>query len=336
MELTYTDASFADVGILDVASADFAFGADENDFDIVLAATSGVPEVGALVYDESGSVGGIVRGYQSEYDSGTLHVLGDTWTGIMETHVLCPPSGSAYFSVSGDLNACIGSLISQLNLASFFKRYPAGYGRSITHTFKGDRTDSAQSDTGRYMCGWSALWQMLVDNACKARFTFDPESKTVTVRGTGRRNYTDSESIDAGASSVNVSERRPVNHLVCLGHGELASRTVLHLYADSNGSISTNQTLTGLDEVAEVYDDNGAENATELRADGTAKLKDLWADSQSVTVGTESETVEFELGDLIGGTDAKTGVYAEAIVSKKVVRMDGSSVTTKYETTVRG
>lgn len=335
MELTYTDASFNDVGLLDFSSADFAFGADENDFEIVLNPGSGVPVIGALVYAEGGDVGGIVRGYESEYDTDILRVVGDTWAGIFDSHVLCPPSGSAYFTVSGDLNACIGSLISQLGLSSFFQRYPASSGRSISHTFKGDRTDSAQSDTGRYMGGWAALWQMLVDNGCKARFTFDPEARTVTVRGLGRRNYTDSESIDAGAASVKVSQRRPVNHLVCLGQGEMAARTVVHLYADDAGRISTTQTLTGLDEVAEVYDNTGAETAAALTSDGTAKLKELWADSQEVTVGTSTLDVEFELGDLIGGTDVQTGVYAEAVVSKKVVTVEGTATAVKYESTVR-
>ena len=43
-----------------------------------------------------------------------------------------------------------------------------------------------------------------------------------------------------------------VNHLICLGQGELKNRIVRHLYVDQNGNIGSTQYYTGVDEIAAV------------------------------------------------------------------------------------
>lgn len=333
MELTFTDASLNDLGILDYTSCDFASGIDENDFDIVLADSSGVPAEGAFVYDESGGVGGVVRGYESERSTGLLHVIGDTWTGLLDRYVLVPSEG-AYFSVSGDLNACIRALLSQIGAPSLFKASSSSSGVSVSHTFQG-RHDATQRDTGRFMGGWAALWQLVSEHGCKCRLSWKPERRRIVVSGFRRADYTDAESLDAGVANVHVSRERPVNHLVCLGRGEGADRLVRHLYADRVGNVSESQSLKGLDELADVYDDGGADDEEKLISDGRKKLKELFAKSQTVRIGVGAEGASFELGDLIGGTDSKTGVSASAIVTKKVVECEGGATSITYESTVR-
>lgn len=331
MELTYTDTSWGDVGLLDVVEADYAWGVDENDFVVTLSPASGVPQVGALVYDESGSLGGIVRGYESDYSIDNLTVTGDTWTGVLDCFVLKPPPGSAYYSVSGTMKACVQSLLTRLGVGWLFTVSNATTGITVSHTFKGNRTDSTQSDSGRYMNGWDALWQLVSDNGCKAAFAYDAAARKVVITVSAARDWTDAESIDAGVANVSVSNTMPVNHLVCLGAGEGAARTVIDLYADASGNVSGVQTLTGKDEIADVYDFASSDNLT---SDGTKKLRELWTGSQDVSVGI-TEDVGIEVGDKIGGTDVKTGVYAEATVTKKVVHQDGNTVTTSYKSTIR-
>ena len=332
MDLTFTNARFEDVGLLDVAAGDFAFGIDENDFDLILAGGSGVPEQRTLVYDESGVVGGIVRGYKSEEETGLLHVVGDTWTGLLDSRVLMPEGD--YFKVSGGLKGCMEAVISNLGLGGMFVVSSETASVNVSHTFTGSR-DALHGDTGRYMRGWQAMWQMLSDNGLKARFEWNPAGKRVVVTGLRRGDYTDAESIATGIASVNVSNRSTVNHLVCLGQGDLAARMVRHVYLDANGSASTAQTLTGNSEIADVYDDSSAGTESELIAHGKKKLADLYAKSQQVAIGVPDGSVDFDLGDLVGGTDEKTGVSAKAIVTKKVVSLDGDAVSAKYESTVR-
>ena len=62
-------------------------------------------------------------------------------------------------------------------------------------------------------------------------------------------------SSDMNANYSMVINKMGVNHLICLGSGELRNRTVVHLYVDGNGNISQTQTFTGLEERAEVLDE---------------------------------------------------------------------------------
>ena len=49
-------------------------------------------------------------------------------------------------------------------------------------------------------------------------------------------------------------KRDGVNHLIVTGKGELQDRNILHLYAQENGEIGTEQYYAGLQEIAEVYE----------------------------------------------------------------------------------
>lgn len=331
MDLTLTDASWHDVGLVVPSGGDFAWGADENDFSIGLDGDV-LPELGALLYCEGTDVGGMVTGYESDSGSGTLTVVGDTWTGVMGRKVLGPDRGSAYWSVSGDARDCVAALVSRLDLDGLFDVDGRKTGVEVRHTFSGT-TDAAQGSTGRYMSGWAALWQLLVGNGLKVRLRWDAAARRVRVEVLRRSDWTDAEAVGVGVASMRVSRRTPTNHLVCLGSGELADREVVDLYADRAGNVSTSQSLNGIDEVAEVYEDS-SKSGDELSADGAKRLRRLWADSQTVRVSALS-SVSLDLGDVIGGTDARTGVSATAVVTKKVARLDGGALSYEYESTVR-
>lgn len=332
MELTYTDLADNDLGALGFKSADFAWGADENDFEIKLSPASGIPQNKTIVYCDGTDIGGIVRGAESD-GKGSLKITGRTWTGELDAHTLMPPSGQAYFRVSGDLNECIRKLFSQLGVTWLFSVPNQKAGIQVNHTFKGSQ-DAAQQDTGRYMGGWAALWQMLLACNAKVSMRWDPFIKRVIVSGSRRSDCTDNEELAASKAIVSVKRTMPVNHLICLGKGDMTARTVVHIYADKNGTISTKQTLFGRDEISDVYDNSSAEDAAKLRSDGTAKLKELIADAQEVSV-VAKDNVELDVGDLVGGTDVTTGVSAQAIISKKVVTLDGRSAVADYETSIR-
>jgi len=332
VELIYTDRALNDVGLVDHMSADFAWGSDENDFEVELSATSGVPPVRGVVYDPTGRVGGVVRGHSVGSD-GTLTVTGRTWTGMLGERVLCPPSGSAYFTASGDASEVAEALIAQLGLSSLFS-VEGTTGVEVSHTFDGTR-DDAQQDAGRYMGGWAAMWQLVWEHGLSLDARWDPEQRRVALSLTERADRTDDESVAALDGQVTWETSTPVNHLVCLGQGEGASRTVVHLYADADGNVSTTQTLTGLDEVAEVYDDSSASTAAELRSHGESRLRNYFAEAGEVGVSI-NEGAGYALGDLIGGMDERTGTEAEAVVSKKIVTLDGAVASVRYETTVKG
>lgn len=69
----------------------------------------------------------------------------------------------------------------------------------------------------------------------------------VLVSAVKASNYSEELQYD-GDDNINVTVRdygRGINHLICLGAGELAERTVIHLYAQLDGSIGTKQYYKG-------------------------------------------------------------------------------------------
>ena len=331
-ELTFTDAAWHDIGLIRPSEGDFAWGADENSFSVDFDGEA-VPPVGGLLYAEGSDVGGMVTGYANDTRRNVFSVLGDTWTGVLDRHVIGPPAGSDYRTVSGDARDCVAEVVALAGMGGLFHVSSGRTNINVEHTFKGSR-DSLQRDAGRYMGAWAAVWQLVLQHGLSVALAWDDALKRVRVTVTPRADRTDAESQQAGLATLGVTTDRPTNHLICLGQGDLKDRTVVHLYADRDGGISTAQSVFGVDEIAETYDDTGAQDAAKLEEDGRKKLKELWDKSQEVTIQARSG-VTLALGDLIGGTDARSGIGATAVVSKRVLSFRGGVPSYTYTSTVR-
>lgn len=333
MELTFTDKKFRDIGLIEPYDGDFAWGNDENDFSIDVVGDN-VPEVGAMIYAESSDLGGIVTGYKSDLGAEAFALVGHTWTGVLNRHVISPNKGQAYLTLKGDVTDCVAQLVTRANMGGLFSVNPARVGINVNHTFKGSQSDEQQG-TGRYMGAWAAMWQLLLEANCKARFSWSEQFKRVVIDVMERKAYTDNESQMVGVAIVGISTQLPTNHLICLGKGELENREVVHLYTDTRGRISQTQTIKGIDEIAETYNQSSSEGQ-ELIKNGTKHLNDLWKKSQQVSIKSNSTSQPFDLGDVIGGTDPRSGVSAQAVVTKKVASFKQGQMTYSYTSTVRG
>ena len=119
-----------------------------------------------------------------------------------------------------------------------------------------------------------------------------------------------------------------VNHLICLGSGELQNRVVVHLYVDADGNISQTQTLFGADEIAAVYDYAGADQATLIQS-GTQQLKNMAShDSFQMQLETVNPVA---IGDIVGGRDYITGYRMTAPIVTKICRWRNGFEDTEYK-----
>ena len=120
-----------------------------------------------------------------------------------------------------------------------------------------------------------------------------------------------------------------VNHLICLGRGELAEREVIHLYADQTGNIGDTQYYFDLDEVTATYDNS---NSDDLRSDGIQAFKELRDTDTAKMALRESEGLSFDIGDIVGATEYDFNISISAAVSQKIVRINNGVVSTEYKT----
>lgn len=318
MDLIYTNTEKEDVGVLHDFSLDLAFGSDENDFALTVAQENHVAQAGCCIYIQGTEYGGLIDAITS--DTGTKEVTysGRTWHGLLNSKILEPDSSKDYLVVSGDANAVLTDLISRMGLTSLFAADPNVSAITISNY---------QFD--RYIAGYDGIRKMLASEGAKLHMEHD--GTNVVLSAMPIVDYTQ-DGVDSDQMTLNVKQtKNKVNHLICLGSGELADRTVVHLYADESGQISQKQTFTGIDEYATTYEYPNVESDEDLLAEGTKRLEELLQQDELSVDLTESDDL-YDIGDVVGATDNITGISIAVPISKKIVRIEGGYVTVDIET----
>ena len=321
MDLIYTNAKRVDLGALLAHSLDLSFGTDENenDFELTLGKSEPILEDGALIYIEGTEYGGMVGGMRSSSTDEVRTHMGRTWHGIINDKVICPDPGADYLVVDGEANALIGEMIARLGLGGLFKARTASSGIYIK-----------RYQFARYVRGYDGLRAMLSSVSAKLKMAWSGTSMELYAEPLV--DYTD-RPVDGDEAALTVERYgSKVNHLVCLGSGNLADRMVLHLYVDQFGRIGSTQYYFGIEEIAEIYDYSSAASLEELREYGIKQLEALRNNDKVELTAYEGSGLEYDIGDIIGGTDTTTGNTASAVVTQKIVTIKNGVVSINYKT----
>ncbi len=306
------------------ADVDFSVGED-NDYEIKIRRDSWREEYtfGNVLYIPGTEYGGIIGEINTDTSLDTISILGRTWRGKLDKKIIVPPAGQDYATASGELNQILRNL--------------------ITGQF-GDYFVVSQNDTGiniasyqfeRYCTLLAGITKMLKSMEHKLHIEYVQQERGqpgyVELSAVPIVDYSDEIELSQD-SQLNFSfknNRNGVNHLVCLGKGELQDRQVIDLYVQEDGSIGTTQYYTGIREVAEVYEDTSSESA-ELQEKGTEKLQELM-NSTTFSMDVETLGIDVEIGDIIGGRDYLTGLYAKKPIKGKIYKVTGGKESLEYE-----
>lgn len=319
MDLIYMNAARQDLGVLMDYKLDLAFGKDENDFELVIPAEAHCCQDGYLIYIEGTEYGGIVDSIQSNTGTKEITYAGRTWHGLINSKVIEPDSGQDYLKLTGEVNEILRFLIARLGLADMFAASTENSGLVISG-YK----------MNRYVYGYDGIRKMLETVSGKLQFTF--KDGKVVLSAVPRGNYANGNELDSDQISFKALRNyHAVNHLICLGRGELAEREVLHLYVDAAGRISKTQTFTGLFERTETYENSNAESLEDLERGGIERLNEL-AIVDEVSVDLSEEDANYDVQDLVGATDNVTGLSVAAEIVKKIVTVESGEITISYET----
>lgn len=317
MDLILSTASGVEECVLDY-DFDLDIG-DTNDFQINLnyGTWDDRIAIGKKIYIPGTEYGGIIKYIQSATNTGDITLKGFTWRGYLAHRIISPPAGADYRIVSGELNSVIASLVS----IPGFRVSTKDTGVSVNYQFQ------------RYVnaaVGIEAMCES-VGFRLDLKYVQTETSGYVLVQALPVANYvgTVEYSQDALIDFDSVNNQMGVNHLVCLGKGELKDRIVVHLYADKDGNISQTQTITGIDEVVQVYDNSGAELETLIES-GTQRMKDLISKQSFTPSITDSET-ELYLGDIVSGVDYITGNSVTKAIADKIVKRSLGELSINYK-----
>lgn len=323
-QLILADRNLKDIDPVMDADIDIAIGSDENDYEIKVRRDQWRPEYtfGNVFYIKNTEYGGIIGEVDTSTAEDTISLLGRTWRGMLDKKIIRPPAGQDYKKVSGELNTVLGELITE-QFDDYFVVSQDDTGVNLTNY---------QFD--RYCTLLAGINKMLksVGYRLKIRYMQQERGQPGYVELSAAPIVDYSEQIELSQDSqLNFTFRNcrnGVNHLICLGKGELQDRQVIDLYVQEDGSIGSEPYYTGIQEIAETYEDTSSET-DELEEKGREKLLELM-NSTSFEMDVESLGVDVEVGDIIGGRDYLTGMYAKKPIVKKIYRVEDGKTSLEY------
>ena len=308
--LIYTDSTFTDQGAIQTFEMDLAFGVDEQDFEIGFSTPTLTG--GELLYIDGTEYGGIVDNITHSTETEFTIYKGRTWHGMLAGKIVKPPANADYYTLSGDANTCIATLLTYIGLTDVLTARSTSAGITVNYQFD------------RFTNAYNGLIKMLASADAVLRIE---RHDGITELWAEPRNVITNEA-DSDLMEFTVTDAvRVVNHLVCAGEGELQERVVLDLYADASGNVSTTQTFFGVDEVAAYYNYSNAD-AEKLLEDGT---KELASYQNGGGAEIEANQGEWHVGDGIEVRDNQSGTIITSSIEKKIVKVKDGVLSVDYE-----
>lgn len=315
------------------SSYDIEIGDEDNTFEVTIKRQEYTEKVRShqMVYIPGTEYGGLCRRWETDTAQGTISIGGITWRGMLQHKIIQPASGQDYATDYGELNTIIRRRISEafddtLNFLAVnpLKGSSASTGVWLPRTWQYER----------YCTLLGGLEKMLKSVGYRLDISFDQTERAAIVSAVPIVDYSRSIDfssdmrVDYHVKQINDS----VNHLVCLGEGELRNRTVAHLWMGDDGKVKppelTQDDTSGyVDEIAEVYDYAGA-SYSDLVLSGIEHLKQVTELSKyEITI---SGGMDIGIGDIVGGRDYLSGFYLTAPVAGKVIRWEKGFRTIEY------
>lgn len=306
-----------EIRALAFSSYDIEVGREENSFQIVIERQEyeSIPKE-ARIYIPDTEFGGLFRRMETDTNLDTISPGGLTWRGMMQKKIISPPAGQDYATDSGELNEIIKTRV-EAEFPGMFIGVSNSTGVTVNWQYD------------RYCTLEEGLRKMLKSKGYKLDIAYSQQDKAVVVQAVPIIDYSQQieMSSDMRLDYYMKMQGDGVNHLICLGSGELKDRDVYHLYVNNKGKITTTQYYFGVDEVAEIFDYAGAEHP-DLVQTGKERMEDVM--NQNFFQIIVDPTMEIAMDDIVGGRDYLSGMTMKAPIAGKIVRWENGFQTIEY------
>lgn len=325
MALIYTDTNLVEQGYLSGAVMDLQEEEKENTFTLEMGLEDySKITAGCYVYDEHNpQFGGMVRNVKIHTAQNSLIWGGVTFAGILSYKIIEPEPNKAYREVTGTLPEKIKAIINTIGLADVFFTDVSG-------------TESSTWQLPRYIDALRALRRLANQYGLLMKVSFDKfnDGPKLKISFETPRTVTAAKEYDSDQFDFDIEkDLKPVNHLICLGRGQLTNRWIYHLYVDGQGIISDmTKTFTGKDEIVAVYENSNVETYDELKSEGERRLRELLASGTKLEI-TPPDNYILNIGDVIAGREKISGIYVEKEIKKIIYKaQDDLPPTITYDT----
>lgn len=295
-------------------------------FSVQIARSNWRPELtfSSLIYIMGTEYGGIIGEVLTDTTLDYVELKGMSWRGRLAKKIIQPPTGSDYKVVSGELHTVMKSLIEPEFDGLFV----------VSQEDTGVNVSNYQFD--RYCTLLDGLTKMLKSKWYRLQLSFRREQGEpgyLYVEAVPIVDYSNRIELskDCQLNYTMDDKQDGVNHLIVAGKGELQDRNVLHLYVQEDGSIGTQQYYTGLQEIAEIYENTSTET-DELWSKSAERLQELM-NKKTFRMDVAKLGLDIGIGDIVGGRDYLTGLYMAKPVENIVYELtnDVESRTYKLE-----
>lgn len=315
MDVIALDAELKEKCFVDI-DIDFEVGDTSNDFEIT---GSGIE--GYALHIPGTEYGGIIE-YENEANYTEEKTFrGWTWRGLLTQWIISPGEDEDYKKVSGEANEIIREVLTDV-FGGFF---------DVPQTDSGLTIKEYQFE--RYCSVLDGLTKMLSEKGYRLNITSKRETPGERIRvyceAVAVRKIDGTYDDDTGLELEFTNNKMGINHLICLGKGELRERQRIDLYLDTDGNVSETKQITGFLERQAIYDYRNAENLEDLKIKGTERLKEI-ANSKKMKINEVSE-IDLEIGDIVVGRKNEMGLIVEKPIVSKILRISGGEKVIEYK-----
>ena len=312
MDLIYANEKREELGVIRRYTLDLAYGRDENDFTLTIMMDD-VEKLhpGWFVYIPNTEYGGVIDAMEVSLNAKEITYKGRTWHGILAKRIIQPEGGYDYYTiVSDDSREAAQEVIEFAGVDDMFR---------VVMNDDPDDIVEINYQFERYTDIYNGLTNMLLSGRIPQKMKLTYDGSMVNIKIENVIDYSLNEEWDSSQIDFTIEKNtRPLNHLICLGQGDLNERYVIHLFADENGGVQpytytenpvrdsdyilnqSHQIMTGINEIAEVYDYPNAQitkNYVKLEhqpADWSANFGKYYYMETETDEETGEETVKYE------------------------------------------
>ncbi|MEE1085827.1 MAG: hypothetical protein U0L05_01445 [Schaedlerella sp.] len=306
-----------------IRDANVRFDVNKNkDFSVMVARSNWDErfDYGRFIYINNTEYGGIIGSILTSTELDYVEIKGMTWRGRMTKKIILPPDNADYKTVSGELHEAMRELI-EPEFGGLFKVVEKDTGVSVNFQFD------------RFCTLYDGIVKMLKSVGYKLKIFYQK------VHGVDGNVYVEAVPIVDYSRKVRFSQdnkinftmeskRDGVNHLIVTGKGELQDRNIFHLYLQKDGTYGVIPYYTGLDEIAEVYENTSTEES-ELQSQAEKRFKEV-GNKQTFDMDIKQIRTNVEIEDIVGGRDYLTKMYAAEPISNIVYEIINGVETKTY------